>query len=116
LWKKRNEMSNFKNDILEEAGDEPIEAIVIGEMGWGGDYNAEGKPAWDEVRGKILTWEEASPYLDYEYDDGYGATGCQAIAAWTKTRVLFVSQYDGSTTVESVYRNPTEHNPNMPGG
>jgi hypothetical protein len=108
-------MSNFKNDILEEAGNEPVEAIVIGEMGWCG-YNSEGKPTWSKVLGKIITWKEAEPYLDYEYDPGYGAPDCQAITAWTKTRVLFVSQYDGSTSIESVYRNPTEHNPNMPGG
>lgn len=109
-------MNNFKNDILKVAGDEPIESIVIGEMGWNTGYNSGGKPAWSDVIGKILTWEKAMPYLDYEYSDDYGAPDCQAIAAWTKTRVLFVSQYDGSTSIESIYRNPTEYLPEMPGG
>ena len=83
-------MSNFKHDILCEAGAEPIEAIVIGEMGWE-SYNEEGKPDWSNVMGKAISWDEAAPLLDYEYDTGFGAPECQAITAWTRSCVLFVS-------------------------
>ena len=108
-------MSNFKEDILEEAGNEVIESIVIGDMGRN-DYNDDGKPNYKDVNGKVLSWSDASPILDYEYDRGFGAPDCQAITAWTKSKVIFVYQYDGATGVVSVPRNPIEHNPNMPGG
>lgn len=54
--------------------------------------------------------------LDYAYDGSFGAPECDAIWAWTPTRVLFVSQYDGATRVESVPRNPQDGTPEMPGG
>jgi hypothetical protein len=108
-------MSNFKDDILEAANGEPIEAIVIGEMGWG-DYKEENKPPYRHVLNKILSWDDALLLLDYEYDTGYGAPDCQAITAWTKNQVLFVVQYDGSTNIYSVPRSPIEHVPCMPGG
>ena len=108
-------MSKFSQDILEVAGDEVIEAIVIGNMGWG-DYNSEGKPNYQEIIGKVLSWQEALQYLDYEYNDGFGAPDCHAVTAWTANKVIFVWQYDGSTGVTSVPRNPIAHMPEMPGG
>jgi hypothetical protein len=113
--KGESEMANFKQDILEIAGDEPIEAIVIGEMGWS-NYNEKGKPNWKDIKGKLLPWHDAIPYLDYEYDTGFGAPDCQAINAWTASKVIFVIQYDGATMIESVPRNPIPHIPEMPGG
>lgn len=109
-------MRTFADDIEEEAGDEPIEAIVIGNMGWS-DYNTEINPRFADVpQGKVLSWEAARPLLDFPYSTGYGAPECHAIYAWTATRVLFVSQYDGSTCLQSVPRNPIETTPEMPGG
>ena len=103
-------MSTLRDWIEEAAAGEPIEAVVIGELGWG-DYS-------DEVKSPspVLTWEEAYPKLLYEFDSGFGSPGCHAIYVWTPTRVFFVSQYDGSTQLESVPRNPVPCNPDMPGG
>lgn len=65
----------------------------------------------------ILTWEEALPELEKEFDSGYGLAGCPAIYAYTKTWVIFVSEYDGSTMINRIPRNPTANiNPIMPGG
>ena len=108
-------MPNFKQDILRVAGDEPIEFIVIGDMGWE-DYRSETKPPYQEIKGKLLSWEEAIPYIDYEYNTGYGAPECQAITAWTTNKVIFIWQYDGKTQVTSIPRNPVAHIPSMPGG
>ena len=101
-------MPNFKQDILRVAGDEPIEFIVIGDMGWE-DY--KNKPLYQKVKGKLLPWKEAIPYIDYEYNTGYGAPDCQAITAWTTNKVIFIWQYDGMTGVTSISRNPVPHMP-----
>ena len=54
----------------------------------------------------ILTWEEARPHLDYEYDSGYGSQDCHNVYIWTPTRVIYIHEYDGSTWPETVPRNP----------
>lgn len=107
------DMANFKNDLLEAADGEPIEAIVFGEGGWG-DYNME---KWgDYPVGSVLTWADALPVVDREYHTGYGAPECPSTYAWTASRVLYVVQYDGSTSISSIPRNPTDCKPEMPGG
>ena len=105
-------MSNtFAEDIEEAAKGEPIESVVIGTFGnsWEDDE--------DEVEGDpkpVLPWTVARSQLDYAYDTGYGGAECHAIYAWTQTRILFVSEYDGSTTIASVPRNPSEAKPIFP--
>lgn len=109
-------MANLKDWILKEAKGEAVEAVVIGEMGWG-DYGSDSVPNYaQQPRGKVLAWEEALPWIDYEFDCGYGAPSCNAIHAWTASKVLFVSQYDGATCINSVPRNPSDAKPEMPGG
>ena len=103
---------NFAQDILDEAGDEQIEGIVIGNYSTSTYYH-EDEPKNVPRRGVMLTWNEAFPYLDYEYDNGFGTAECHAITAWTTTKVIFVSEYDGATCVVSIPRHPTKHEPAM---
>ena len=106
----------FSQDIEQEAGEEKITGCVIGNMGWG-DYGSESIPNYDKIpKGKLLSWEEARPHLDYNYDAGYGAPGCNCIHAWTKSKVIAVGQYDGATWIYSIPRNPTDIMPSMEGG
>lgn len=107
-------MANFKRDILKAAGNEPIIAIVVGDYAWGGYGDQSTVP--DEKRGVVLTWDEAAPMLDYEYDAGFGAPECNAVYAWTADRVIAVSQYVGATWLYSIPRNPTSEMPKMAGG
>ncbi len=107
-------MANFKRDILKAAGNEPIIAIVIGDYAWGAYGDQLTVP--DEKRGVVLTWDEAAPMLDYEYDTGLGAPECNAIHAWTADRVILVSEYDGATSLYSIPRNPVPEMPEMAGG
>lgn len=110
-------MSNFLQDIedtLEEG--EIIESGVIGEMGWG-DYNSEKVPNYDKIpKGKTLSWDEMRKWLYYDYSTGYGAPECNAVYIWTNHRILFVVQYDGSTSIHGIPRNPVDCIPEMPGG
>jgi hypothetical protein len=109
-------MANLKQWLVEMANGEEIVAVVIGEMGWG-EYGSEGVSGYAyHPRGVVLTWGEAAPLLDYEFDDGYGAPNCEAVYAWTVSRAIFVSQYDGSTSPQWMPRNPVACKPEMPGG
>ena len=103
-------MVNLKDEILKVANGQKIEAIVIGEHA--GDEDSKCQPYF----GRILKWEDAIRIVDYKYDNGFGAEDCHAVIAWTEDYVIFISCYDGSTSVQSVPRHPTEHEPIMYGG
>lgn len=109
-------MGNLKEWILELANGEMIEGVVIGGMGWE-DYGSEAVPQYAlQVHGKVLPWDAAGPMLDYDFDAGYGAPGCNAVTVWTRSWVMAVSQYDGSTHLFRLPRHPVDHTPIMPGG
>jgi hypothetical protein len=105
----------FAEDIEQTAG-ESIEAIVIGPFGWDGYAEDRIERATAAQRGVVLSWEEARPMLDYHYSTGFGAPECDAIRAWTASKILWVTQYDGATYIDSAPRNPLPEMPTMPGG
>ena len=95
-------MGNLVQWIEEAANGEPVVAVV-----WQGDYDrVEMTTEWDREKGR----------LDREFDHGHGLPGCPAVCAWTSTRVIFVDQYDGATSICWVPRHPAMHLPIMPGG
>jgi hypothetical protein len=103
----------FAEGILEAANGQPIEAIVIGPYGgWRDDEH--GVP--NLLLGAILTWDEAKPMLDYEWDTSFGGAQCHPIYAWTASRVLWVHEYDGSTGMAWAPRNPESGVPALSGG
>ncbi len=84
-------------------------------MGWG-DHGSDAVPKYQvQKRGIVLSWDEAKPLLDYEFRDGFGTPGCNAIYVWTEKRVLYISQYDGATAINSIPRDPIDVMPTMPG-
>jgi hypothetical protein len=108
--------ANLKAWVVEAAAGEPIEAIVIGHRGGGEDRFAydENIPTHEIQRtGVVLTWEEAAPMIDYTFDDGFGGADCNAVYAWTATRVIAISEYDGSTDCYSIPRHPVDCLPEM---
>ena len=110
-------MANLIEWIKEIAGDEDVKDVVIGGMGWAYDYNSEKVPNYSKIpKNVVLNWEEAKKYLNYEFDDGSGSPKCNAVYAWTKKKIIFVVQYDGSTFPCWVPRNPGICTPIMPGG
>ena len=64
---------------------------------------------WADVESHTLTEEQ----LNSRFDHGYGGTEGTPFTLWTKQRIYFPWQYDGSEGVTSVSRNPdgkaTEH-------
>lgn len=108
-------MANIIEWFERKAGDEPIIACVIGDYGWGW-ADSEENVAVKDVKGKVVSWDEAKKYLDYEFDNGYGGENCHAVFAWTENWMIFISQYDGSTRCNTIPRNPVDCIPHMPGG
>ena len=98
--------------IEELADGEAVEAVVIGKPSWGNDA----PPRLEHLHNVVLAWEQARPLLDYEFNDGFGAPQCNAIAVWTRSWVIAVSTYDGSTSPFRLPRHPVDHVPEMPGG
>lgn len=103
LW----ESTSFAADIEAETDGEPIEAIVIlaGDPRWDRYWDDE-RAIPDGMKDRPLPWDEARPLLDKPYDTGYGSQDCPDIHAWTRSRVLSIHEYDGSTGVIWVPRNP----------
>lgn len=116
-------MSTFAEDIERAAGGaERIEAVVIGPFVWSSIDDDDPYGQRDDQKishdklGRVLSWHEARPLLDYDYDDGFGVPDCHAVYVWTTDEVLWVTQYDGATTIDSAPRNPRDCIPSMPGG
>jgi len=92
--------------------DEEISCLIFG--GWGG-YSDDhlGRIPPDKI-GVIMSLEEAKPYMQtWEFWGGYGAPECYAMYAWTNKRVIFVSEYDGSTQLNSVPNRPIKTIPGL---
>ena len=108
--------ATLKAWIEAEADGETVEAVVLGETWWKHDGYDRILNYAKQPRGKVLSWEEALPWISYTFNDGFGAPDCNAITAWTKSWVISVSQYDGATCPFRIARNPVDHMPVMPGG
>ena len=98
-----------------EKGERP-ESIVFGNYGWGGYGEIEALIPEDK-KGKVLSWKEGKQFMKgWSFNGGFGSPSCYAVYIWTNKRVLWVTQYDGSTSLCSAPRNPTDEMPVMPGG
>jgi hypothetical protein len=102
-------------DLLEELKGEECLAIVVGEFP---TYppRLQKQALYAAQRGHIpnalTTLAKAKDYLNYDYKpESYGAEEIPPIYAWTKTRVISVHEYDGSTYFQSVPRNPINCTP-----
>lgn len=108
-----------KTDLEEYLKDgEVIEGIVFGEYGWSSYRQPKDAPVPKEIFGKLLLWDETTfSYMEgWSFYGGWGSPECYAVYVWTDQRVIWVTQYDGSTTLDSAPRNPIDILPGMPGG
>jgi hypothetical protein len=107
-------MAKLIDWINDERAGEAVLGVVFGDMGWDEDYAAEHIPNYRAMlKGVVLSLADAMPWLDYEFYDGFGGVNCQSVYIWTTTKVIFIHEYDGSTTIQSVPRNPTACMPEM---
>lgn len=102
-------LSNFLADILEVSDNEEITEIVItSKISDYGSPDPRDLPIIPFID-KVVPFKQLSLLLNYEYDDDYGGQDCHNFYAWTRTKILSIHEYDGSTRVISVPRNPNNY-------
>lgn len=94
--------------ILQAAGGEAVEAVVISSMNSNlremlGASEIVELP--EDLRGAILSWEGAKPYLDYEVDQ-YSVNEHDPVMVWTASWVIQLGFDDGPVRATRVPRNP----------
>jgi len=99
--------SNFKEDILEKVGDEVETAVIIV---FGVGYNEKSIHFPEDKLNIPFNLKEVINYFDYDYDSGFGGQDCDNIFIFLKKKILFIWEYDGSTSIASVPRNPESYN------
>jgi len=106
-------MANIKTWLTEDvaADGQTLEGIVFGRHynDWIDDYTPH--PAEDT----LVEPEVGLAVLDEEFHCGHGGADCRPMFAWTATKVYFIHEYDGATTLVWVPRNPTSIAPEFGG-
>lgn len=102
-------MNNFKDDIMSEVRNELDTAIVfiddnITNPCYDDEPDINDVP--EEMIGKFYKLKDIIHLFDYEYDTGFGLRDCQDIIIWTDTKIIYVYEYDGSTSLQTIYRFP----------
>jgi len=102
---------------------EEVECVIFGHWGWGshGDDEPTGAPEPQvppSIMGRRLILTEAEPFLKgFSFSGGYGSPDSYATWIYTNKNILWVTQYDGSTSLSSMPRHPVQGEiPYMPGG
>lgn len=109
------EQKSALKDLLNFLEDgEEVQAVVFGDWGWGNYEDVGSVPK--ERRGKVLSPHEVQCYMEaWSFFGGHGSPECYAAYIYTDRRLIFPSQYDGSTNLEGMPLRPTECMPTMPG-
>lgn len=96
---------------------EVIEGICFGEWGWSGYREPKPSIIPRDKQGIVLSKEEAKPLMKgWSLYSDFGAPMAYAMYVWTNKQVVWITQYDGSTALSSMPRNPTDCEVKMPGG
>lgn len=103
-------IKRWLEDAVAEFG-EPLESVVVGRH----DNRSHTDPTVVPDEGVVLAPDEALRKLDLDFDDGFGGADCFPIYAWTASRVFFITEYDGSTGLSWVPRNPVDIMPGFSG-
>jgi len=98
----------FAEDIEQELGEELLDAIVVISEFDGYHFDQKFVPG-NKIAGRPLPWIVAREALNYEYRGGFGAQDCHNINIFTPDKVYYIHEYDGSTSLYYVPRNPPRH-------
>lgn len=107
--------NNFLQDILTaleicEETEEDIQAVYLIELRYSPydpDYGQEWvEPFIEDDTGNYLSWSYCRDKFNYNYDAGFGSQDCHDIVIYTTDTIYYVHEYDGSTSICWVSRNP----------
>ena len=104
-----NDYSNMKEDISEDVKDELSTAIIM--VTSDSNVSEQNRKFPKELINKPVMLKDVIDYFNYDFDSGYGGQDCHDFYIWTKSEVLFIWDYDGSTHISSVPRNPPSSSP-----
>ena len=96
---------NMKEDILDSVGKKVNTAIIIVTSDSDVSYSKFPK----ELIGIPQKLKKVIDYLDYDFDDGYGRQQCHDFFIYTKEEIFYIHEYDGSTYLCSIPRNPENY-------
>jgi len=108
------------NESLDDG--EEVECVVFGPWGWNSVNDMESEAPEPQVppsiMGRRLILSEAEPFLKaFSFSGGYGSPDTYATWIYTNKKIMWVTQYDGSTNLNMLPRNPVQGQvPYMPGG
>ncbi len=102
-----SETMNLRERFELLAKGERIEAVVVTNLTHGDHEKFPSRVSVDKL-GKVVSWREAIPWLDYEIELGYGSSQepYYDVTAWTPSRVIYTDSYDVKLEVHSQPRNP----------
>ena len=102
--------TTFSQDIIQAVDDDQIEVVYIPEFRSYLGENTKFHPA-NSITNKYVPYPIALALLNYQYDPGFGGMDCHDIVMWSKTKVYYIHEYDGSTSITYVPRHPTSTTP-----
>lgn len=94
----------MKEDILNKVGDELDTAIIM--VTSDSCVRRKNRKFPKDLIDKPVLLKDVIDCFDYDFDDGYGGQECHDLFIWTKSKVFFIWEYDGSTHISFVQRNP----------
>ena len=98
------EYSNMKEDMLEAVGEDFDKAIIVVTSDSCVEEHKRKFPKKLMKKPEML--KNVIDYFDYDFDSGYGGQECHSFYIYTDNDVFFIWEYDGSTRISSVPRNP----------
>jgi hypothetical protein len=110
------------------AGEEPIEAVVVGEPPE--EWVKPSPGTWPHLAnrprripdprlemlqrvpvGEVMPWGKAREALSFEWDTDFGPGDAPPVVAWSTSRIIYVAEYDGATMVTFLPRHPVSFAP-----
>lgn len=114
MWHRKQ----FRDQVLSWLGDEVVDGVALGsppdhvfgepKSEFDGVVFDESNTADAPYAHKLFPWDEVQKLIDYEYNAGFGGAGCHPIYLWTPTRILYIHEYDGSTSLSTIPRHPVD--------
>lgn len=103
------------NDPDLDRENEVIQYCVIGSRGRNYQEDALRDAKIDLIVDEAISWGQARPLLNYEYERTSKARSCHAVYVWTQNYVVSISHYNQLTQFNFFPRRPVDCPPFVPG-